>query len=142
MSKERLAPWDTRKNGDPFHDNPFFNPWQRGGTFNTPEQQRPRMNPAVEAYAEKMVRDDWQKKLQDHGNSKCPECGHSGWTHGQRGCVAFRADTPRKFSTDFKTEVVDIPDNAKLEDYYCGCQSGLCKTNHEIIWGEKERHEL
>jgi len=136
----RLRPWDTRKNGDPFHDDPFFNPWQHGGTFNHPEHRSSR-NPEVEAYAEKMVRDEWQKKLVTHGNSKCSECGHSGWTHGVNGCSAFRAGTPTKYSEEFKTEVADIPPDAKLSDYYCGCKSDLCKSNHEIIWGEKDREE-
>jgi len=135
----RLSPWDTQKNGDPFHDDPFFNPWQRGGAFNNPTPQRSRMNPEVEAYAEKMVRDDWQRKIQAHGNSKCPICGHSGWCHSSKRCVAFRAGTPTKYSEEYKIVVTDIPPDAKLEDYYCGCTGELCKTNHEIIWGEKEQ---
>ena len=108
----RLSPWDTQKNGDPFHDDPFF---------------------------EKMVRDDWQRKIQAHGNSKCPICGHSGWCHSGKRCVAFRAGTPTKYSEEYKIVVTDIPPDAKLEDYYCGCTGELCKTNHEIIWGEKEQ---
>lgn len=32
---DKLSPWDTsRKNGNAFHDDPFFNPWAPGGNFN------------------------------------------------------------------------------------------------------------
>jgi hypothetical protein len=136
-----MAFWDTKKNGDPFHDDPFFNPWAFGGAFNNPTRHHPSRNPEVEAYAEKMVRDEWQRKLKAHGDSKCSLCGHSGWCHGAKGCVAFRAGTPTKIITMGRIEVpvVDIPDDAKIQDFFCGCNGELCKTNHEIIWGEKEQ---
>lgn len=90
------------------------------------------MNAEVEAYAEKMVRDEWMRKLNEHGNSRCQKCGHSGWAHGQKGCVVFREDTPTKDYMGVK--VVNLPDDARMEDYFCGCQSELCKTNEQIIW--------
>lgn len=94
------------------------------------------MNADVGAYAEKMVRDEWQRKIVAHGEGKCAECGHSGWTHGAGGCVAFRAYTPTKMITMLGVDlsVVDIPDDAKIEHYYCGCKGNLCKTNEQIIW--------
>ena len=141
MRDDRLPLWDTRKNGDPFHDNPFFNPWQRGGSFNNPEQQRPRMNPDVEAYAEKMVRDEWQKKLQDHGNSKCSECGHTGWTHSPRGCCAYI--NPPTVASGNGTVIDPSLSWDELQTYKCKCSAHeLGKSNHEIIWGEKDREEL
>lgn len=33
-SPKRDAPWDKGKNGNCFHDDPFFNPWAPGGSFN------------------------------------------------------------------------------------------------------------
>ena len=130
-----IMPWDTRKTGDPFHDDPSFNPWMPGGSFNKPDERskiRRVYDHETGAY-ETIDYKSNMRKINEHGNTKCPLCGHSGWCHSGKRCVAFRADTPKKYSEEYKTEVVDIPDNAKIEDYYCGCTGELCKTNAEII---------
>src|ERR1035437_5583639 len=88
-----------------------------------------------ESNAEDELRGKWQRRIVEHGESTCPDCVHSGWTHGINGCSAFRSDTPSHIEVIGKTSIsiVDIPDDKKMEDYFCGCKGNLCKTNAEII---------
>jgi hypothetical protein len=103
-----------------------------GGTFNHPDERSARRPP--------IDYDSNMRKINEHGNTKCPECGHSGWCHGVHGCSAFRSDTPQHTEVIGETTVsiVDIPADAHIKDYYCGCKSELCKSNYEIIYGGKE----
>jgi len=77
----------------------------------------------------------WIKKLREHGDQRCKLCGHSGYAHGEYGCIAYREGTPTRMAGKFR--VVVLPEGAKFSDYYCGCKNPeLCKTREEIVNGE------
>lgn len=99
------------------------------------------MNPAVEAYAEKMVRDEWMRKLREQDDRKCPECGHYGCTHSPTGCCVWIDPPLMPFKNPWTGEIegtcVDSRlTSEELETYKCKCHNpDFCRSNEQIIFG-------
>jgi hypothetical protein len=96
-----------------------------------------------EANAEDELRGKWQNRLVAHGESICPDCGHSGWGHSPSGCCVY-VDVPTvpwKNSFGVLEGVVIDPSlsQAQLDTYKCTCHNNqLCKDNAAIC-GIQER---